>query len=569
MRIVNAKWFSLIIGCLLLLGCGHSESGRWLQSRSSAPETDDRPVNAYYLFAASHLVLKAGDVDHAIELIQKALAQDPASTYLKRELARLWLIKKDMKTAITLLEDILASHPDDVETLILAGRVHQNIGAQTKAIDAYSRVIKLDPSQQEIYLALGGMYMENEQWDAAKGVYTQLVNHFPGFYAGYFFLGRISALQNDRTAAQTYFKKTLELEPDLVESRFELGSLYEADKKFDQAAFVYGDILKRYPNNSRAKMALGYVCYQQGQKQLATEIFTSLGMMSMTDPNVVRTLVRHYFDSQDYQAAEIIIQGMLKGAPKNADLRYLSGVALDGVGKKDAAIAQLKQVDPGSQFFRNAAIHTALLYQEMDRLQDAIDFLLKAIDQDPNNPEFRLYLGSFYEQAESYDNAEAALRKGIALDPDNPRFYFRLGVVYDKAGNKADSIAAMRQVVALEPDNANALNYLGYTFADMGTNLDEAEQLIRKALEYKPGDGYITDSLAWVFYKRGQYEQALRLLEKAATIVPDDPVIHEHLGDVYHKLGMTKKALDSYRQSIKQGHTDKASIEDKIRQIAP
>jgi tetratricopeptide (TPR) repeat protein len=123
--------------------------------------------------------------------------------------------------------------------------------------------------------------------------------------------------------------------------------------------------------------------------------------------------------------------------------------------------------------------------------------------------------------------------------------------------------------VKLEPDNANALNYLGYTFADMGVNLDEAEQLIRKALEHKPGDGYITDSLAWVYYKRGAYEKALQLLEKAIEVVPDDPIIREHLGDVYDKLGMTEKALDSYRQSIEQGHSDKANIEEKIRLLAP
>ena len=103
----------------------------------------------------------------------------------------------------------------------------------------------------------------------------------------------------------------------------------------------------------------------------------------------------------------------------------------------------------------------------------------------------------------------------------------------------------------------------------MGINLDEAEQLIRKALEHKPGDGYITDSLAWVYYKRGQYEKALPLLEQASSLVPDDPVILEHLGDVCAKLGLTEKARQSYRQAIENGHTDKAAIEKKLRLLAP
>jgi tetratricopeptide (TPR) repeat protein len=103
----------------------------------------------------------------------------------------------------------------------------------------------------------------------------------------------------------------------------------------------------------------------------------------------------------------------------------------------------------------------------------------------------------------------------------------------------------------------------------MGINLDEAEQLVRKALQQKPGDGYITDSLGWVYYKRGQYKKALPLLKQAVGLVPDDPIIREHLGDIYSKLGMIEKARESYRRSIKNGNTDKAKVEEKIRLLSP
>ena len=144
-----------------------------------------------------------------------------------------------------------------------------------------------------------------------------------------------------------------------------------------------------------------------------------------------------------------------------------------------------------------------------------------------------------------------------------------MGVVYDKWGQKEASIASMKQVIRLEPDNANALNYLGYTYADMGIHLDEAERLIRQALEHKPGDGYIIDSLAWVYYKRGDYQKALPLLEQASQLVPDDPIIKEHLGDVYAKLNRISEALESYRQSIENGHTEPETIEQKIQLLTP
>lgn len=564
------------VRCLLIMLCmtffaacavtGQDSRG---EDRIPMADTRERPVNAYYLFAEAHLNLTNGNVDGALENMQKALAMDPDSVYLKRELAGLWLRKKDTERALGLLEEILDSHPDDIESLILKGRICQNTNRPEAAMDAFSRVIALDSSRPNIFLQLGGMYMDREQWGEAKKVYEQLVKNFPGSYAGYFFLGRISAINGDGKSAQAYFEKTLDLEPELVESRFELGALYETDKKYEKAASVYDVILEQNPGNIQAKMALGHVYHQQGLKKEAGQIFSSLGRMSLEDRAIIRTLVRDYLDTRKYGAAEVIIRGMIKGAPDNSDLKYLAGVALDGIGKKDAAIDQLRQVTPDSRFFQNAAVHAALLYQEMEKPRAGIDFLLETIEKDPENSEFRLYLGSFYEQAKEYENAVKALKEGLDMDPENPRIYFRLGVVYDKWGKKEDSIAAMKQVIQFEPDNANALNYLGYTYADMGINLDEAEQLIRTALEQKPGDGYITDSLAWVYYKRGQYEKALPLLEKAASLVPDDPVVKEHLGDVYHKLGMTEKALESYRQSIENGHSEKAAVEKKIRLLAP
>ena len=542
MKIQGVKCFLTILWMISLVGCALIEKGPLSPNRSPLTGRPDKPVNAYYLFSEAHLDLKKGNVDRAIGNMQQALVLDPDSIYLRRELAGFWLMKKDTTEALRLLNDILNVHPDDIETLILAGRIHQNLNQLQAAGEAYSRVIALDSSRQNVYLQLGGMYMDQELWPQAKAVYEKLVEHFPDAYAGYFFLGRISVIGGDRKAARAYFEKTLDLEPDLLESRFELGALYEADKQYKKAVVVYDDILKQDSGNVQASMALGQVYQRQGLKKKAQQIFTDLGRKSMADQTIIRILVRDYIDVRKFEAAYTILNGMQKGASGNSDLNYLAGVALDGMEKKKAAIEQLKQVTPDSRFFQNATVHAALLYQEMEQIQAAIDFLLETIEKDPQNPEFYLYLGSFYEQVEAYEKAEKALKDGLDLDPKNSRLYFRLGVVYDKWGKKDDSIAAMRQVIQIEPANANALNYLGYTYADMGVNLDEAEQLIRKALEHKPGDGYITDSLAWVYYKRGQYEKALPLLEQAASLVPDDPIVKEHLGDVYNKLGMTEKA---------------------------
>ena len=126
---------------------------------------------------------------------------------------------------------------------------------------------------------------------------------------------------------------------------------------------------------------------------------------------------------------------------------------------------------------------------------------------------------------------------------------------------------AMRKVIAIDPKHSNALNYLGYTYADLGQNLDEAEQLIKEALKYKPNDGYITDSLGWVYYKKGDFEKALKYLQKAVDLVPDDPIMLEHLGDAYLKLNDKVNALKYYKKSLQHREKDKEALEEKIRAI--
>jgi tetratricopeptide (TPR) repeat protein len=172
-----------------------------------------------------------------------------------------------------------------------------------------------------------------------------------------------------------------------------------------------------------------------------------------------------------------------------------------------------------------------------------------------------------YEEAKEFEKAEKILKRGLELDSKDTRLHFRLGVVYDKWGRKTDSIKSMENVIRLDPQNANALNYLGYTYADLGQNLDEAEQLIKTALKYKPDDGYITDSLGWVYFKKGLFKKALAILQKAVNLVPDDPVILEHLGDTYLKISNKEKALEFYKRSLMYKKEDKSVLEKKIQEL--
>jgi tetratricopeptide (TPR) repeat protein len=124
----------------------------------------------------------------------------------------------------------------------------------------------------------------------------------------------------------------------------------------------------------------------------------------------------------------------------------------------------------------------------------------------------------------------------------------------------------MRRVLENNPDHAQALNYIGYTYAEKEIFLDEAEALVKRALELKPDDGYITDSLGWVYFKKGQLDKAIAELEKAHKLAPEDPVIAEHLGDAYLKNQQGDKAVQMYERSL-QLDPKKTEVAEKLKKL--
>jgi tetratricopeptide (TPR) repeat protein len=213
-----------------------------------------------------------------------------------------------------------------------------------------------------------------------------------------------------------------------------------------------------------------------------------------------------------------------------------------------------------------ARVHRAFILEKQGDVDGAIAALQEVIIEHPLEEDGYLYLGNIYETLKRFPDAEAVLRQGLEMAPGHQRLHFRLGVVLDRMGERQGSISQMERVIELDPDDATALNYLGYTLAEMGVRLEEAEGLIKRALELKPGDGYFTDSLGWVYFKMGRHEEALQWIKKALESLPDDPLITEHLGDTYGALGRWQDARRAYERALRLGHENPDQLEAKLEE---
>ncbi len=572
LRLISIKGRPIVLffTFLVIMNCSSLNTKTSMLKKKPPPELKNG--NHYYHYTESQLQKKKGNIDKAISYMKQAIIKDPESIYLKNELAILYLHKNDYDNALDTVEKLLEKYPDNLEGLILLGSIKQSLKQYGEAISAFEKVIAKDPERKKIYLFLGSIYMFENKLEKAKEVYRKMVDIFPDSYIGYYFLGKISLKQDSLTNAEKNFSKALDIEPMLLEPRFELLKIYKSQeenkKNKEKIIKAYKDILEQYPQNVKAAMELGVYYHKNRMKKQALSIFSDLGNRSVDEKNIFEKVVVLYIKNKKFKDAITILEGMLHVLPENSEIHYFLGISHDSIDNKDKAITHFLAVRTDSASFENASIYAAYLLQAQKKTEEAIQHLENSLKKLPESIDLYLCLGQFYENSEKYEKSEAVLKQGIEINKDNTQLLFRLGVIYDKWKKKDSSIDVMKKVININPDHAQALNYLGYTFLELGQNLDEAERLILKAIQLKPKDGYITDSLGWVYYKKGEFQKAVEILEEAISLVPDDPIILEHLGDAYLKLKNKKNALKYYKRSLSIKKEDTENLKNKIKELS-
>ncbi|MBF0232722.1 MAG: tetratricopeptide repeat protein [Desulfamplus sp.] len=537
-------------------------------------EDQDFSQSAYYYYIKSERHKQKGETALAIDALKQAIDNDPESIYLKKSMIFLHLINKDNASAINVAKELVQKHPDDEDILLILAKLNLQLNNLNEAKTIYERIIELNPQNHDAYIVLGNLYMENNGSEDAFRLFSKMVGHFPESYAAHYFLGKINVQKKNFIQAEKALLRSIELKKDLVEPRFELITIYKSNyrsqKDSDKKVIaLYEDILKIDKNNIKAAIELPLFLYKKGEKSKASKMFVGFGQRYQNSETMMMAMAKEIINNQRSDDAIIIFTEILKGDPQNSALHYIAGVTFDSLKESKKAISHFMKVTPDSEQYKKSIFHTAYIYSQMKQPEKSIELLESKLNELSGDTELIVYLAAFYEEANQLDKAFALLQQGLVVSPDDTELLFRSGIIADKSGDKDGCIKAMKRVIELDPDHSSALNYLGYTYAEIGTNLDEAEELVSRSLELKPNDGYITDSLGWIYYKKGMYDKAIEILEKAVNLSSEDPVITEHLGDAYKGNKMYHKAIEAYKKALSknQNPENKAVLEKKIDEI--
>lgn len=316
--------------------------------------------------------------------------------------------------------------------------------------------------------------------------------------------------------ALNFYHEFLAKHPDATEVRMNMAKLLVTQKQYDEAKKEYAIILKNAKNNPDVTTVVGLLSYQAGEYTEAEAYFKQALEQDFKDQEQLYIYLAQTAEKQNRN--EEAIEWYQKVQPGQhyleAQVDYANLVA--ATHSVDQAIEQLDSLEGLNTEQQILVIQSeATLLVKAKRNQDAYELLDKTVKNMPNTPELVYDYALAAERIQKLDVMESELRK----------------------------------LIAAKPDFAAAYNALGYSFADRNIKLDEAQNLIEKALSITPNDHYMLDSLGWVYYRKGNLDKAIDYLQQAYKVNPD-PEIAAHLGEVLWQKGQHEEAKKIWHDAL-------------------
>ncbi len=560
------------------------------------PPARIRALGAVLLAAA--LSAPPGDAAWARENISVStpfeVGESPAGNYLAALVAG---AERDTLAASTYFREALRADPHNADLTERAFVASLANGNMPEAFSLSERLLKIDPSNGLANLALGIRAIKQNRWNAARG-----------------FLAKGGAgRQRDLTAtlltAWSYVgggeaKRALPMVDKLRDEAFSVFRDYhdaliaDVAGNTDEARRRFEAVYKTDKNTLRLVDAYARFLASHGDRDKAKQIYMDFDQVVPRHPIVTAALadlaagrpLQPFVRNAQQGAAEVLYGLGAVGGRQGDELAAMIYLRLSLFLDDQNALAQVTLADvyerlkqneqaidaydsvPDTSPLRiNADIQIALLLETMGKSDEASKHLKAIVDEHPNDPEAQTALGNIQRARKDYKGAIDSYTKAIALSsgPEQALWslYYYRGIAYERAKNWPPAEADFKKALALFPDQPLVLNYLGYSWVDKNMNLEEAFKMLRRAVELRPQDGYIVDSLGWAHYKLGQYDEAVKDLERAVDLKPADPVINDHLGDAYWRVGRKLEAQFQWNHArdLKPEPEDLDAILKKIR----
>lgn len=529
-------------------------------------QVPDRPYGEY--LAGLHAVIH-NDLRSAADFHEKALELDPENRMLLKKSFTLFITNgryDDARKVARKLDEMGIS--DSVVQMFLFleqlnSRDYDTALAKLNAISSAGVYGLFNPLFLSWVLLAQGNSAEAEA-NMAKILESRGFKDFKKLHAGLFYdyLGKTQL-------AEKMYSRSLTVPGAMSLRTIEAyGILLRRLGRVADARQLYLNYLEKSPDNAKLQRALYDLdngvrphSYITSEKDAIAEIFYAAANFLIQDN--IRRPATAYLRFANYMKKDFYESHYLLGQIFEADKYY------------DGAMESYGMVSQKHPLYFNARLQMAWVLEKTGKLDEAIDAMKKLVVKLPENREVLGALGDINRMNSRFGEAGKFYTKYIdslvEIQEKHWSIFYTRGIAYEQAGKWHLAEADFLKALELRPDQPQVLNYLAYSWVDQGMHIEKSRKMLERAVELRPYDGYIIDSLGWALYRLGDMPKAIEYLEKAVLLQTDDWAINDHLGDAYWAVGRKYEARFQWQHALSLNPDEEfvVKIKTKIKDGKP
>ncbi len=558
-RLPTALTMLLAASAAFLAGCA-----------SNAPQKDDRPPVAIELEEEPPRIVTVPDRSFSAETLYALLVAEMAIDRKRYDIALNNYVQQALST-------------NDLLVTSRATHIARSLNAHQSALEMSQLWLDLDPESPEArYLASSELINANHLLEALKLSETMLHDGDPanfesiaikaeksdikvvkslserystllqshkknvGLWLGQsILLQKIGRLEEALKAARS--AKALDEHP--VRSTFQETRVLHKMGKIEQASEKLGELVEQHPKNIGLRARYARTAWATNP-ELAREQFLILHEQQPSDAEILYSLALVEKDLGELTSAAEHFTLLLSRKQYTSSARYFLGEIAQAQNLHEQALEHYKQVKSGQNYI-NAVIKATEVLNEMGRTEEASNFVKTQQTAATGTALESLYMleADIYSKSGQMNAAEKALTTGIQQFPDSTRLLYARAMLYAQIDYISAAEKDLKAVLHLVPENAAALNALGYTLADRTDRYQEAYGYIKQAYALTPDDPAVIDSMGWIAYRLGRYDEALANLRRAMEALPDHEIA-AHLGEVLWVTGQEQEAVKVWKRGL-------------------
>ncbi len=519
--------------------------------------SSEATLTYYYLRAQDESA--RGRFLESAEVLKKAVEASPGPA-LYIEMARSYWLGQDKNMALESMQEAVQKFPEARELYFFLTELFLADNKKSEAVDVLEKYIEIAPYDLEVYQDLASFYVEMRNYPKVLDLLGQIPDDKKAPEILYY-MGRASSELGNYKKALSFLERAVNKDPAFLQAWAELAFIYERKKDYLQAEEIYEKLLSIGERNPELIQRIIELNLKLNDPDKALMFFDK----GPEDYQFRLDVAYQFIINSFYDHAYEVLQGIMqKGAYPPTVYFYLALIAYEGWSDPDDALNYLINVPEGDYYHLQALSFSVQIYFDQQQYVQALELVRKGREIHPSESRFFIFESIILEVLDEYSKALYIIHSGLETWPTDTDLLFRKGVIKDKLGDKDKSIEVMEEIIAIDQDHHEALNYIGYTLAEQNRDTDRALVLINRALSIDPANGYYIDSLAWVYYMQGKYDNAWKEIQRAVEFVDDDPIIWEHYGDIAQAMGIQDQAFYGYQMALENEPEDHDKILSKI-----